>query len=131
MSNRPLEALVSAVLAAESSFSRSASGLVVQLGPRKHGVQLSIEGEWLRLVGPITDPKATTDSPDEGQLLTQLLQANRSIEMVGLRLGSQGRLVACCDILRDSPTHVVTTAIWRVARVADRWELLWTGQDVL
>ena len=38
-------------------------------------------------------------------------------------------LVAGSDLYAEVSDSEVIAGLWRVARLADRWELLWTGED--
>ena len=44
----------------------------------------------------------------------------------------EGWIEVRADLPRDGlSAEEVVEALWRVGRAADRWELLWTGKDVL
>lgn len=103
--------------------------VTVQLGARQQRVRVLPAGDWLRVEGRITSMDAVEGQPLVRDLAGRLLLVNGAGEFVGLTRDEDNCLVARHDIPPDAGVGELVDAIWRVARVADRWELLWTGED--
>lgn len=101
----------------------------VKLGLRGHRVRVLAEGEWLRVEGKIVLVDHVEGAPGARDLGEMLRKANSSMELVGLARDEDNWLVARCDVPPEADAEELVEAILRVARVADRWELLWTGGD--
>lgn len=101
------------------------------LGRRTHTVRVDEQGRWLRVEGriarlasgEIADPMSVRD------LLGTVLQANKATELVAFARNDDGWLVARCDLPGFAPVEEVERAVWSVARIADRWEEVWVGDD--
>lgn len=103
--------------------------VTVTLGARRQRVRVLAAGDWLRVEGRILPLDTVEGGPLVRDLAGRLLEANGAGEFVGLTRDEDNFLVARHDIPPDAGVGELVDAIWRVARVADRWELLWTGKD--
>ena len=104
----------------------------VPLGTRHHMVRLAPDDEWLCVWAKAIRPEALDPPPSTAHLAAQLLQANHHAELAQIALAADGWLEVRYELpMEAAPVSEVVAAIWRVARLADRWELLWTGVDVL
>lgn len=103
--------------------------VTVALGPRQQRVRVLAVGEWLRVEGRIVAMDQLEAGPLLRDVAGRLLEANGAGEFVGLTRDDDSWMVARHDIPPDAGVDELVDAIWRVARVADRWELLWTGED--
>jgi hypothetical protein len=100
----------------------------VPLGARRHRVRVTGADEWLRVEGRIVSMTEVEVAPRVADLALRLLRANSAAELVSLARDDD-ELVARCDVPPEADADELVDAIYRVARVADRWELLWTGAD--
>lgn len=101
----------------------------VPLGARGHKVRVKQEADWLRVEALIEDLSEMEGAPRTRDLAERVLAANAAGEMVALVRDTDFRLVVRCDVPPEADPGELVEAIGRVARVADRWELLWTGGD--
>lgn len=101
----------------------------VPLGPRRQRVRVTAAEDWLRVEGRVVNMDELDAAPKVKDLATRLLRANHIGELVGLARDEDGWLVARCDVPPEADGEELVDAIRRVAQVADRWELLWTGGD--
>ena len=91
-----------------------------------------VEDEWVCIWGQIADWRAVDDRPKLKDVLAQVLQANHDAELLRFEVDAEGWLEAAFDLpTYDVDIEEVADAVWRVGRLADRWELLWTGADVI
>lgn len=101
----------------------------VELGVRAHRVRVLDEDGWLRVEGRVIEmdhvPMQVRD------LAQRILRANALSELVSLARDEDGWLVARQDLPPDAEGEELAEAIERVARTADRWEMLWSEEDVL
>ncbi len=101
----------------------------VPLGARRHRVRVTSAEDWLRVEGRVANMDDLDATPKVRDLAARLLRANHLGELSGLARDEDGWLVARCDVPPDADGEELVDAIRRVAQVADRWELLWTGGD--
>lgn len=119
-------------LARYPNLSVSPSGRIVvdvPLGARTHRIRVSSAGPWLRVEGKIVNMSDLAQSPRAVALAERILSANTTAELYGLARDKDSWLVARHDLLPDADGTELVETILRVARVADRWELLWSGDD--
>lgn len=102
----------------------------VKLGRRGHRVRVLPAGEWLRVEGKIVLLEDVEGAPGARDLAEKVRQANSRMELVGLARDEDNWLVARYDVPPEAEADELVEAILRVARVADRWELLWVGGDL-
>lgn len=117
---------------AATDLSVTAAGPIwvqVPLGARGHKVRVMQEADWLRVEALIEDLSEMEGAPQTRDLAARVLEANAAGEMVALVRDSDRRFVVRWDVPPEADTEELVEAIGRVARVADRWELLWTGGD--
>lgn len=119
-------------LARYPNLSVSPAGRIVvdvPLGARAHRIRISSAGPWLRIEGKIVNMADLEQSPKAVALTERILSANTTAELYGLARDEDYWLVARCDLPPDAEEPELAETILRVARVADRWELLWSGDD--
>lgn len=125
---------VRSVLARFPEFRVTTAGRIyvdVVLGERRHRVRvLPVQGsDWLRVEGRIVSLDDIEATPKVGDITERVLKANRHMEFVGLARDDDVWLVARSDLPPEAEAEELLDTIRSVARVADRWELLWTGDD--
>ncbi len=119
-------------LARHPSLVVSTSGRIVvdvPLGARAHRIRVSSAWPWLRVEGKIVNMADLAQSPKAAALTERILSANTTAELYGLARDEDSWLVARYDLPPDADGTELVETILRVARVADRWELLWSGDD--
>lgn len=124
---------VRAVLARHPNLSVSQAGRIVvdvPLGPRSHRIRVTSARDCLRVEGKIVNLSNLGQSPKVVALTERILSANTTAELFGLARDEDYWLVARYDLPPDTDGAELVETILRVARVADRWELLWSGDDV-
>lgn len=97
---------------------------------RGHRVRALPAGEWLRVEGKVVLVDDVEGAPGARDLAEKLREANSGMELVGLARDEDNWLVARYDVPPEAAADELVEAILRVARVADRWELLWVGWDL-
>jgi hypothetical protein len=123
---------VRAALAKVADLPVSPAGRIcvaVKLGLRGHRVRVLSAGDWLRVQGRVARVGNTDTAPATKDLARRILERNFAKEAVGLVREGEWLLVRC-DLPPEADERELVDAIRRVARVADREELLWTGGDV-
>lgn len=103
----------------------------VQLGARSHRVRVSSAGPWLRVEGKIVNLFDLEQSAKAVALTDRILSANANAELFGLARDEDSWLVARYDLPPDAEGAELAETVLRIAQVADRWELLWSGTDTL
>jgi hypothetical protein len=101
----------------------------VPLGARSHSVRVLAQGDWVRVEGKIANLGHIDHSLKVGELTERVLRANSTTELVGLARDADSWLVARYDLPPEADGLELVEAVQRVAKVADRWELLWMGED--
>jgi len=98
-------------------------------GERRHRVRVHERGDWLCVEGRVAHVDDLIDRMGDIDLLATTLQANHDTELIAFGRDEDGYLTARADLHPSTPAAVVADTVRRVARVADRWEEVWAGED--
>jgi len=102
----------------------------VPLGHRHHRVRVREEDGWWAIEARACHIPDLDEPPKVGDLALQLLQASHDAEGLSF-LREEDWVIVRAGSPPDAEVDEVATTVRYVARTADRWELLWTGRDVL
>jgi len=101
----------------------------VKLGDRHQKVRVERHQIWWRVRSRVARIDHLDRPPSVKDLMKLVLRTNERTELV--RLGRvDDALVVVHDVPVVAKREELIDAVWRVARAADRLELLWTGEDV-
>lgn len=101
----------------------------VKLGDRHQKVRVERHEIWWRVRSRVARIDQLDRAPSVKELMKLVLQTNDRTELV--RLGREDdALVVVHDVPVVAKGEELVDAVRRVARAADRLELLWTGEDV-
>lgn len=102
----------------------------VSLGARSHHVQVTERSGWVRIRARAARIGRVVDRRSPAQILEQALQLNEVVELVAVSREDDWLVVQADVPFAVAPTELLK-AVVRVARTADRLELLWEGGDAL
>lgn len=99
------------------------------VGERSHTVRFREEDGWIEIEGRIGEINHLARIRSHDEVAAAILQTNLSATMAGLRVDDSGHLIAVSAVPSNAPIDEFVSAALRVARLADRWEELWMGDD--
>ena len=102
----------------------------VPLGNRSHRVQVVKAEGWIRIRARAARIGRVVDKRSPAQVLEQTLQLNGVLELAGVSREDDW-LTVHADVPSAVAPAELLKAVLRVARTADRLELLWEGSDGL
>lgn len=109
---------------------RGRISLDVPLGGRHHRVLVTTQSGWVRVHARAAQIDRVADPRGPADVLMHALDLNTSLELVSIQR-EDGWLTVRADLPSGRIEHELLSAVHRVARTADRLELLWEGGDDL